>query len=139
MFRGLARREVEPSPGFNLADRERAFSWFHPPDAWEAALVALGFSARAASLAEVADGLEAALADASAASASKRPGLVRQALSMFVTHDPRGRSLIKPRTIDSAPEYFSRSPSNGTFAIAIGGAAPELDYWREECLRQRAP
>ncbi len=111
---------------------ERRFSWFHPPDALAATTLALRFSALAASASDLESGLEAVL-DAAEDEPPAR-GLLRQALSIFVTHDVRGRHLVKPRTVSGAPALFTPSTAPSQFEISEGGASPELDYWREDPL-----
>lgn len=136
VFRSLVQAELHPPAGFDLADQDRPFSWFHEPDAWEATALSIGLAARAFAAEDTADGLDHALDDAASAAESARPGMVRQALSMFVTHDPNGRFLIKPRTVEMAPDYFTPSPPPASqgFDLSLGGASPELDYWREDSL-----
>ncbi|HEX7277571.1 MAG TPA: hypothetical protein VF244_09385, partial [Acidimicrobiales bacterium] len=55
---------------------------------------------------------------------------------LFVTHNRDGRRLAKPRTVTAAPGLFRPPPVRAPrgAAISIGGAAPGLDYWREDAL-----
>lgn len=115
----------------------QAFSWFNVDDADAAA----GFSSRLAALvrsaADELDGLAAALDVAEQEAVAGDTAMVRQALSMFVTHNSSGRKLIKPRTVVGAPGLFVRSRQRqvgGPVQISHGGESPELDYWREDEL-----
>jgi len=119
------------------ADRQQAFSWFNLEDAEQATAFAFHLGAIARSADDELDGLDAVLNAAEHEAVSGDTAMVRQALSMFVTHNQSGRKLIKPRTVAGAPNLFRRSPArrrSGRLQISEGGESPQLDYWREDAL-----
>ncbi len=112
------------------------FSWFDPADAVQAAALSFRLAALTGTKKRVNDALAAALDHADEARTAAHPELVRQGLAMFVTHNRDGRRLAKPRTVVAAPGLF-RPPAvraSRGLGISIGGAAPGLDYWREDAL-----
>jgi hypothetical protein len=124
--RAVAARPVAPTAGF---------SWFKPEDAMAATTLAFRLGAYAASRADELDGLEAALDHATDQGQTSAPELARQGLAIFVIHSRSGRRLSQPRPVAVAPGLFVPSPRRrNRHAISIGGAAPELDYWREDAL-----
>lgn len=129
---------VAQQPGSELSplpSKTTRFSWFANEQATDAALLSLRLSA----VSETKKGVPAALGAALAVVGEERdvgdPELVRQGFALFVTHNDRGRSLIKPRTIRAAPGLFTapRVKRAGR-SLSIGGLAPTLDYWREDML-----
>jgi hypothetical protein len=122
--RGVAGRAPRPP-----------FSWFDSQDALAANALALRLSALTASRPRVNDGLTAALDHAEREARRRHPELVRQGLALFVTHNTDGRRLAKPRAVSVAPSLFqSRPRATRRRGVSIGGAAPQLDYWREDAL-----
>lgn len=119
-------------------ETQKAFSWFEPKHAEAASMFAFRLSALAGSGQNELEGLERALEAAEHEALVGDKVMVRQALSMFVTHNVSGRKLIKPRTVVGAPGLFLRSPKRlprrGRFRVSEGGLSPELDYWREDEL-----
>jgi hypothetical protein len=113
-----------------------SFSWFNPDDALEASTLAFRLSALSASRSRVNDSLERSLDHADEERVEAHPELVRQGLALFVTHNRTGRRLQKPRSVAAAPGMFNPPPARGGvgMAVSLGGAAPELDYWREDVL-----
>lgn len=111
------------------------FTWFAAQQATDSALLALRLSAAAASKKGAAAGLRAALDAVDEERSSNDPELVRQGFALFVTHNERGRTLLKPRTVRAAPGLFSApAVKRRGKALSIGGLAPTLDYWREDML-----
>src|SRR6266508_3586094 len=113
----------------------------------EAVPSAPGFSVfdpeQAAAASDTAEGLDAALTQASLAAQTEDPELVHHALSLFVTHSTEGRRLVMPRTVASDPGSFTPSTCavDGTAAPAVEAAAAGstgdergLDFWREDAL-----
>ena len=132
-----SRRRAGPALG--AAPRPPAgasFSWFDPHDAVRAAALSFRLAALTGTKKRVNDALGAVLDHAEETRATAHPELVRQGLAMFVTHNRDGRRLAKPRTVVAAPGLFRPPPVKGgrAPAISIGGAAPGLDYWREDAL-----
>jgi hypothetical protein len=81
------------------------------------------------------NGLDAVLNAAEAAFATQNSDLVKFALGVFITNDPRGRTLYIPPAIEQSPELFI--PSNvgvSPASPAMGGLGDEakLDYFRED-------
>jgi len=116
---------------------QQAFSWFNLDDAEQATAFAFRLGAIAHGADDELAGLEAVLETAEHESITGDTAMVRQALSMFVTHNQSGRKLIKPRTVNGAPNLFVRSPERRRSArlqISEGGDSPQLDYWREDAL-----
>ena len=132
--------------------RPRSFSWFDPDDAAAATALAAELAIVAATGASPEAGLSAALDLARARTGDDPPGLVRQAMAMFVTHHKPARRLGKPRSVVVRPEAFVPSKvgttakparrakkvgkvGTGTKARTLG-SSPEaqLDYWREDAL-----
>ena len=99
------------------------FSVFDPAQAAAASQLALGLSVLAAASDNLADGLDAALTQASQAAQTEDPELVHHALSLFVTHSREGRRLVKPRTVAAEPGKFPPS----TLAAEGGAAALEAE------------
>jgi hypothetical protein len=147
LFTNLAAESVAAvktrTPGHSAAPRTRAatnqkptFSWFRTQDAVGAAALAWQLSALSASKQSEVGGLEAAL-DAADEHRSEQSGeLIRQGLALFVTHNNSGRQLIKPRTVIAAPGLFQPTPRprRNVHRVSVGGAAQQLDYWREDAL-----
>ena len=124
--RGVARRP---------AQAQLVFSWFNPEHAVASTALALRFGALASSKKRVNDGLGAALDHADEQARGAVPERTRQALALFVTHDTHGRRLVKPRAVAAVPSLFLPSPRPARRrGVSIGGAAPQLDYWREDAL-----
>ncbi len=134
--RAQRRRGVAARPAIPADPGPSPFNWFDPAQAIAATTMALRLAALAASKKRVNDGLGLALDHAEAERARVAPEQVRQGLALFVTHDQRGRRLIKPRAVVAAPTLFPRSPRAVArrHGVSIGGAAPQLDYWREDAL-----
>lgn len=111
-----------------------SFSWFDTADALTSTLVAFRYAARAASMRGRAAALDAVLDDVEDSIGRARPEMIRQALAMFVTHNANGRYLVKPRTVLAAPQLFTPVPTlrRSSRPVSPGGAAPGLDYWRED-------
>lgn len=129
LFTDLLTRELSDP------QRVQPFSWFEPADAVAAALTAFRLSAAAVTQSDTADGLRRALAIITDEAAQHDPELTRQALALFVTHNEAGRQLTKPRTVRAAPGLFTAPEVGGIGpALSIGGASPQLDYWREDVL-----
>ncbi len=130
------RRAGTALTGRPTAPAGASFSWFDPDDAVRAAALSFRLAALTGTRKRVNDALGAALDHADAARATAHPELVRQGLAMFVTHNRDGRRLAKPRTVVAAPGLFRPPPAKAGRgpAISIGGAAPGLDYWREDAL-----
>ena len=82
---------------------------FDPDQAAAASEFALGLEVVAAAARDPADGLDAALSEASLAAQDEDPELVHHALSLFVTHSRQGRRLVKPRTVAAEPRKFPPS------------------------------
>ena len=133
--------------------RPSMFSWFDPADAARATALAAELAIRAGSEETSEAGLSSALDLAESRSADEAPGLVRQALAMFVTHHKPARRLGKPRSVAVRPEAFIRSkvgttakPSRATSKVGRVGRTggkqrtlgstteAQLDYWREDAL-----
>jgi len=118
------------------------FSVFDPAQAAAASQLALGLSVLAAASDNLAEGLDAALTQASEAAQTEDPELVHHALSLFVTHSREGRRLVKPRTVVAEPGKFPPSTlaaEGGAAALeaeAAGSTGTErpLDFWREDPL-----
>jgi Hemocyanin, copper containing domain/Hemocyanin, ig-like domain len=138
---GIRRPTAAPAPaaGVEEAPAVPRFSVFDPDQAAAASEFALGLEVVAAAARDPADGLDAALTQASLAAQDEDPELIHHALSLFVTHSTRGRRLVKPRTVAAEPRKFP------PFALTAEGVAPELeagstgverrlDFWREDPL-----
>src|SRR6266508_3019252 len=132
-----ARAEAEAVPS------APGFSVFDPEQAAAASELALGLSVLAAAATDTAEGLDAALTEASLAAQTEDPELVHHALSLFVTHSTEGRRLVMPRTVAADPGSFTPSTFavDGTAAPAVEAAAAgstgderRLDFWREDAL-----
>lgn len=122
-------------PGESAEAPPPGFSWFVEGDALRAGLLAVRLSAAAAARSDENDGLQHALDIAERERPGADPELIRQGLALFVTHNDRGRNLLKPRTAQAAPNLFT--PPTAAYSgptISIGGLAPGLDYWREDIL-----
>jgi hypothetical protein len=135
--RRRSRRRVALAPAAPVDDRQDApFSWFDPEDAVAAAVLAFRLAALAGSSEDREEALSAALDDVEDAIGREHPDEIRQGFALFVTHNREGRQLRKPRTVAAAPELFNppRGRTGGALEISIGGAAPGLDYWREDVL-----
>ncbi len=119
------------------AGTQETFSWFNLEHAQAASTFAFRLAALVRSADDEISGLNTALAAAEREAVIGDTAMIRQALSLFVTHNQSGRKLIKPRTVVGAPGLFKRSPRRrrgGRFQISEGGASPQLDYWREDEL-----
>lgn len=118
-----------------IPDGGQRFSWFDSRQAADASLLALRLSAAAATRSGETAGLSATLAVVEEERQAADPELVRQAFALFVTHNDRGRRLIKPRVVQAAPGLFAPPRARRIGArLSIGGLSPELDYWREDML-----
>jgi hypothetical protein len=118
-------------------DAERAtFSWFDPEDAAAASALAFSLTALAGSNDDRDEGLRVALDYVEELIGQSDPEEIRQAFSLFITHNREGRRLRKPRTVVAAPELFNpaRARNGGVLEVSVGGASPGLDYWREDPL-----
>ena len=118
------------------AERDAAFCWFDPEDAAAASALAFRLAALAGSSEDPEEGLGAALDHVDELIGQSDPEEIRQAFSLFVTHNREGRRLRKPRTVAAAPELFNpaRARNGGVQEVSVGGASPGLDYWREDPL-----
>ncbi len=118
------------------AERDTTFCWFDPEDAAAASAMAFRLAALAGSNDDREEGLRAALDHVEELIGQSDPEEIRQAFSLFVTHNNEGRRLRKPRTVAAAPELFNpaRAGSGGVLEVSVGGASPGLDYWREDPL-----
>ncbi len=130
------RQAPQAKAGFAARADTGSFSWFDPEQGTAAAMLSFQLSALAASKDETPAGLTAALDGVEEEMARSHPERVRQGFALFVTHNEKGRLLVKPRTVAAAPKLFSPPPTGGDELrrIAIGGLAPQLDYWREDVL-----
>jgi tyrosinase len=79
-------------------------------------------------------GLNAVMDEANKAAATEDPELVRHALLLFITHDPKGNSLkIKPLEKRAPEEVLpSRVPLQRTATIAAAPSEAELNWFRED-------
>jgi hemocyanin-like protein len=136
---GIRRPAAGPAAGVEEGPAVPRFSVFDPDQAAAASEFALGLEILAAAARDPADGLDAALSEASLAAQDEDPELVHHALSLFVTHSRQGRRLVKPRTVVAEPRKFP------PFGLTAEGVAPELeagstgverrlDFWREDPL-----
>jgi Hemocyanin, ig-like domain/Hemocyanin, copper containing domain len=127
---GRRQRRARPTP--SGAPR---FSWFAADQAIDAGLLAVRLSSAAATRKGETAGLAAALAVVDEEKADADPELVRQGFALFVTHNDRGRRLVKPRVVQAAPSLFL-APAVKRIGnrLSIGGLSPTLDYWREDML-----
>jgi hypothetical protein len=117
------------------ADDRPRFSWFDTRDATDAGLLAMRITAAAATRSGETTGLAAALAVVDEERTGADPELVRQGLALFVTHNERGRRLVKPRVVEVAPGLFLPPEVHRVgLEVSIGGLSPQLDYWREDML-----
>jgi hypothetical protein len=96
---GIRRPAAGPAAGVEEGPAVPRFSVFDPDQAAAASEFALGLEILAAAARDPADGLDAALSEASLAAQDEDPELVHHALSLFVTHSRQGRRLVKPRTV----------------------------------------
>lgn len=134
LFTGLLV-DQEPSRAPAARHDSSLFSWFDEQQALDASLLALRICAAAASREDEAAGLAAALDIVEEESAAAGPELVRQGFALFVTHNNRGRRLVKPRVVAAAPGLFlAPEVKRIGGALSIGGLSPTLDYWREDML-----
>lgn len=135
LFTQLLVAQQPGSESSPLPARTARFSWFANEQATNAALLSLRLSAASETRKSTAAALGATLALVEEERDVGDPELVRQGFALFVTHNERGRSLVKPRTIRAAPGLFTapRVKRVGR-ALSIGGLAPTLDYWREDML-----
>jgi hypothetical protein len=122
-------------PAGSLPPVPPRFSWFHPLQAADASLLAVRVSAAAASRVTETAGLSAALSVLEQERVGADPELVRQGFALFVTHNDRGRRLVKPRSVQAAPDLFLAPEVRRVGReLSIGGLSPTLDYWREDML-----
>jgi hypothetical protein len=138
LFTALLEAQTRRPARGRAAARLEEFSWFEPAHAVAAVSLSFRVAALAASRARVNDALELAWDHVEEEVAVADPERVRQGFALFVTHNRDGRRLAKPRTVSAAPDLFrpprARPRRRGTAPISIGGAAPQLDYWREDAL-----
>ena len=126
---------LEGPPG---AARQRAgqrrFSPFDPEMLLEAGKLAAELSVAAHEPADAADGVGAVLDRIDAEVGTRQAGVIHHALSLFATHDPRGRLLRKPRLMTVSPGAVL--PSARRDGAREGATGPEaiLDYWRENAF-----
>lgn len=134
----FAELMTEQEPGgapLPIPDGVKRFSWFDGRQAVDASLLALRLSAAAATRSGETAGLSAALAVVEEERQDADPEFVRQAFALFVTHNDRGRRLIKPRVVQTAPGLFTAPTARRIGRrLSIGGLSPDLDYWREDML-----
>ena len=135
LFTELLVAQQPGSESSPLPSKTARFSWFANEEATDAALLSLRLSAASETKKGTAAALGATLALVDEERAVGDPELIRQGFALFVTHNDRGRSLAKPRTIRAAPGLFTapRVKRVGR-ALSIGGLSPTLDYWREDML-----
>lgn len=135
LFTELMTAQEPGHPPPVIPDGAQRFSWFNAEQAVDAGLLALRLSAAAATRSGETAGLSAALAVVDEERADADPELVRQGFALFVTHNDRGRRLIKPRVVQAAPGLFTAPTARRIGRrLSIGGLSPTLDYWREDML-----
>ena len=135
LFTELLTAQEPGGPLPPISDGEQRFSWFDARQAVDASLLALRLSAAAATRSGETAGLSAALAVVEEERQAADPEFVRQAFALFVTHNDRGRRLIKPRVVAAAPGLFTAPTAKRIGRrLSIGGLSPDLDYWREDML-----
>jgi hypothetical protein len=140
LFTDLLQAQAQPAPARRRGVRGAArptFSWFDPDDAVGATALAFRLAALSAARKRPTDALALALDHVEEEAGRSHPEGVRQGFALFVTHNVDGRRLHKPRTVVAAPGLFrppARPRPSSRRAISTGGAAPQLDYWREDAL-----
>lgn len=115
------------------------FSAFNPEHVAAATQLALGLSVVVAVAPTPSEGLEGMLVQTERAAETEDPELLHHALSLFITHSKDGRRLVKPRTLDAAPERLAPSrpaaePAEGEEPGGSTGDERRLDFWREDAL-----
>ncbi|HYN87052.1 MAG TPA: tyrosinase family protein, partial [Ardenticatenaceae bacterium] len=125
---------VRVDTGEEVTDMNAIFNVFDVTHERTALGLAQSFAQSAAAQPDTA-GLDAALDAAEAALATQNSDLVKFALSVFITNNPRGRNLYIPPAVEQSPELFIPSrPNVSPAAAALGGLGAEaaLDYFRED-------
>lgn len=123
-------RSLHSAPTISPAGNQLPFSPFDAARADEMRRLFGVVQGLAASAAEELEGLDRALAALEAAAGVYGHDLVRQALLLFVTHDPRGRKLPLPTYFERHPHLMHRF--SGVVGASSDGVEALLDDWRED-------